>query len=96
MPIASASFTNSACAQTSGMALPLGRPGASAGSGIGAASQTCSGIMPFGPVIRAIACSQGSASSPAISARWPRSPVSSGQPRPMPVPSNGAPSACSP
>ncbi len=46
---------NSAWAQANGMAEPEGSPGVSRRAGIGAASQTCSGIMPAGPVIATMA-----------------------------------------
>jgi hypothetical protein len=46
---------NSACAQTSGIADPVGRPGIRRRLGIGSASQTYSGIMPPGLAIAVIA-----------------------------------------
>jgi hypothetical protein len=46
---------NAACAQTSGIADPVGRPGSSLRLGIGSASQTCSGNMPPGLAIAVIA-----------------------------------------
>jgi hypothetical protein len=49
------SLTNSAWVQASGMAEPVGLPGNRNRSGSGSASQTCSGIIPPGPVIAAIA-----------------------------------------
>jgi len=46
---------NSACAQTSGIADPVGRPGIKRRLGIGSASQTCSGNIPPGLAIAVIA-----------------------------------------
>ncbi len=46
---------NSAWAQASGMAEPDGWPRNRRRSAIGALSQTCSGIIPAGPVIAAMA-----------------------------------------
>jgi hypothetical protein len=51
---AASRFRNSACAQTRGMALPVGMPGLSPRSGNGGPSHTCSGMRPHGPVIRVI------------------------------------------
>ena len=47
------SFRNSACAQTSGIALPVGLPGSKPSAG-SRPSHTCSGRRPLGPVIRDI------------------------------------------
>src|SRR6202035_5440816 len=48
------SFTYSPCAQTRGMAEPVGLPGASSLSGMGAASHTCSGMRPPRPGLRPV------------------------------------------
>ena len=53
---------NSACAQTSGMAEPDGRPGNRLCEATGSVSHTCSGISPERLLICIIACSRERAS----------------------------------
>ena len=78
-----ASRTRPACDHTSGVAARVPSPGGQHGSPVGGRpSQTCSEIMSLAPEAAAMVARYGAPSSPAVTAYSPRSPVSSGQPRP--------------
>ena len=96
-----------ACVQASGVAESVGVPGSKPGVPAGGCwSQTCSGSMSPGPAAwpSSRSCAAAApARSPAAISYSPRSPLSSGQPRPIVVresggwpKSHGAPSRNSP